>query len=488
MPFAPLVQLLAVAFQVAQAPEPMFQVTAGGSAVALHDFPGGVFGQFELTRPVSVEVRAAFDIRWVDIRPKSAGIAPAIAPDHASFRFQMDKPAPLTIEFNGDWRRVIHLFANPPEQNPLRAGAPNVRYFGPGVHEPGLIELKDGETLYLAAGAWVKGIVSSIGTKNVTIRGRGILDASGARRPGSGGSAPLAPSPASPALGPGQPAPQYGGRRNMIYLEGTEGARVEGITLINSPSWTFYARGTSGTRIDGIRILNGRGACSTDGIDLVSSSDALVENVFIRTNDDNVVIKNSDSKDIHDVTVRKAVFWNEPCGNAIEIGFELRTGMIEKIRFEDIDIIRVERGAALSIHNGDSATVRDVTFHDIRVEDARHKLIDFALVYGQYGPDRPETQQERTARMDPGGAWDGVLRCTPEQRAALAKGRGHIRDIRVTNLQVLESLPYSIIAGWDSGHAVENVVIEGMTHLGRPVRNAADGKFSIDNASGVKFR
>jgi hypothetical protein len=274
----------------------------------------------------------------------------------------------------------------------------------------------------------------------------------------------------------------------MIYLEGTEGARVEGITLVNSPTWTLYARNTDGTRINGIHILNGGGPCTTDGIDLVSSSNALVENVFIRTNDDNVVIKNLDSKDVHDVTVRHAVLWNEPCGNALEIGFELRTGTIEKVRFEDIDIIRVERGAAMSIHNGDTATVQDVTYDNIRVEDARHKLLDFALVYSRYGPDRPEAEQERESRMDMGGAWDGILRCTPEQHAALAKNRGHIRNIRVRNLKVLEFLPFSVLSGWDAEHAVENVVIEGMSVHGQLVRNAEEGKISTDYAPGLQFR
>jgi hypothetical protein len=453
-----------------QPPRVRFEVSAGAVPVELHEFPRGVFGIFEVSKPVDVEIKANFDIRWVDLRPKSAGIIPAISRDHGSLRFRMNKPVPLTVEFNGDWRRVIHLFANPPETDPPRPGMPNVRYFGPGTHDAGTIELKDGETLYLAPGAWVKGNINSIGTRNVVIRGRGVLDSSGFQnRP------------------PGPP-PERRVRRNMIYLEKTLGARVEGITLVNSPTWTFLARNTDGTRIDGIRILNGGGACSTDGIDLVSSRDAVVENVFIRTNDDNVVIKNSDSTDIRDITVRHAVLWNEPCGNALEIGFELRTGTIEKIRFEDIDIIRVERGAAISIHNGDSATVQDVTFDNIRVEDARHKLLDFALLYGQYGPDRPETQQERMSRMDPGGAWDGVLRCTPEQRAALARNRGHVRNIRVRNLQVLEFLPFSVVAGWDAEHAVENVVIEGMTVHGRPVRNAANARLVSDFAPGLRFQ
>ncbi len=469
------------------APPPLFEITAGGKTVELHDFPGGVFGQVEIARPTEIEVRARFDIRWVDIRPTSAGIAPQIAPDHGSFRFRLDRPLPLTIEFNGQWQRVIHLFGNPPETNPLHADAPHVRYFGPGLHEPGLIELKDNETLYLAEGAWVKGIVASVGTKHIAIRGRGVLDGSGIprRRPAGPPGQDAQPAPLPP---PSAAAVNYGTRRNMIYLEDADNAFVEGITIVNSQTWTFNARRSNGLRVDGIRILNGHGPCSTDGIDLVSSSDALVQNVFIRTNDDNVVVKNLDDREVHDITVRKSVLWNEPCGNALEIGFELRSAPIHKILFQDIDIIRVERGSAISIHNGDSATVQDITFDNIRVEDARHKLIDFALLYGQYGPDRPADRAEIAARMDRGGAWDGVLLSTTEQKAALANGRGHIRNILVKNLQVLECLPFSILSGWDEDHAVENVIIEGMTWQNRPIRNAVEGKFSVDHAPGLTFR
>lgn len=450
-----------------QAPQPAFEVRVADTLVPLHEFPRGLFAIFEVARPVDVEIRTNFDVRWVDIRPKSLRIAPVIAADHASFRFRMEKPAPLTIEFNGEWKRVLHLFGNPPEKDAPAPDAPNVRYFGPGKHEAGAIDLKDGETLYLAPGSWVKASVNAIGSKNVTIRGRGVLESLGAQRQAQG---------------------YGGGRRNMIYLEDTEGARVEGITLVNSPTWTVYARRTNGTRIDGINILNGGGACTSDGIDLVSSSNAQVENVFIRTNDDNVVIKNLDSKDVHDITVRKAVLWNEPCGNALEIGFELRTGTIEKIRFEDIDIIRVERGAAMSIHNGDAAIVKDISYENIRVEDARHKLLDFAIVYGQYGPDRPESREERMKLMDPGGAWDGVLRVSSaEQREQLSKNRGYIRNIRVRNLQVSDALPFSLVSGWDKQHSVEGLAIENMTHNGKRVRTPAEARVSTSFAT-VKVR
>ena len=465
-----------VFFQTAAAQQaPLVQVTVDGQPLRLHNFHGGYFGQFDLARPAEVVIRADFDVRWVDVRPKSAGVVPVIGADHSTVRLQVKSPIPLTVEFNGDWRRVLHLLINLPEKDPLKAGMPNVRYFGPGEHEPGLIELKDGETLYLAPGSIVKGVVRAVGTKNITIRGRGILDASNlpSRGQSSGGAAPRQ----SPNI--------YGGQRNMILLENTQGAKIEGITLLNSQSWTVHLRNAEGTHIDGIRILT-TPACSTDGIDIVSSSNVLVENVFIRANDDCVVVKNMMDKGVRNVTVRNAVFWNMPCGNGIEIGFELRTTPVREIRFQDIDIIRVERGAAISIHNGDSALVEDVVFDNIRVEDARHKLIDFAVLYGRYGAvDRPD----RSRPSDPGGAWDGVIRLDPEERAMRAKNRGRVRNVRVTNLHVVDgALPYSIIAGYDKEHPVENVVIENLRYLGRPLRTAAEGKFSVDHAPGFVIR
>jgi len=462
--------------------EPLFQVRVNGQPLDLHEFLQGAFGQFELAQPVEVEIQAAFDVRWVEVRPKSAGITPVIGSDHQTIRFQLRSARPVTVEFNDDLAQVLHLFAYPPEKDPPQPGAPNVRYFGPGIHEAGLIELKDGETLYLAPDSWVKGNVRSIGTRNVVIRGRGILDGSEVGRK----TARQASSASGTAAVPAYAA----GNDNMIYLQGTAGATVEGITIFNSSHWTLYARSTRGTHIDGVRILNSSVNYGNDGIDLVSSSDVLVENVFVRTNDDCVVVKNLNDVETRNILVRRAVLWNMPTGgNALEIGFEMRSRTTSNIRFEDIDIIHVERGAAISIHNGDAATVEDVVFDGIRVEDARRKLVDFTVLYAQYGVDRPPTQEEREQRMDRGGVWDGAQRFTAEERPERARFRGHIRNIRVTNLNVVAgALPYSIVAGFDGEHTVENVVIEGLQYQGRLIRTAAEGKFVVDHAPGFEIR
>jgi Glycosyl hydrolases family 28 len=462
--------------------EPLFQVRVNGQPLDLHEFLQGAFGQFELAQPVEIEIRAAFDVRWVEVRPKSAGIAPVIGSDHQTVRIQLKSARPVAVEFNDDLAQVLHLFAYPPEKDPPQPGAPNVRYFGPGIHEAGLIELKDGETLYLAPGSWVKGNVRSIGTKNVVIRGRGILDGSEVGRQAARKSSSANGTAAVPAYAAGDD--------NMIYLQGTTGATVEGITIFNSSHWTLYARSTRGTHIDGVRILNSSVNYGNDGIDLVSSSDVLVENVFVRTNDDCVVVKNLDDVETRNILVRRAVLWNMPTGgNALEIGFEMRNRTASNIRFEDIDIIHVERGAAISIHNGDAATVEDVMFDDIRVEDVRRKLVDFAVLYAQYGADRAPTQEERERRMDRGGVWDGAQRFTTAERPERAKFRGHVRNITVRNLNVVAgTLPYSLVAGFDGDHAVENVVIEGLQYQGRLIRTAAEGKFVLDHAPGFTIR
>ena len=53
---------------------PEFTATIDGRPLELHEFTQGKFALFELAHPAEVELRAGFDVRWVNVRPKSAGI------------------------------------------------------------------------------------------------------------------------------------------------------------------------------------------------------------------------------------------------------------------------------------------------------------------------------------------------------------------------------------------------------------------------------
>jgi hypothetical protein len=173
----------------------------------------------------------------------------------------------------------------------------------------------------------------------------------------------------------------------------------------------------------------------------------------------------------------------------VEIGFENRSHAISDVHVEDVDMIHVERGAAISIHNGDSGVVEDVSYDNIRVEDAHRKLIDFAVLYAPYGPDKPASRELIDQRIDRGGTWDALLCYLPSEKAALTGRRGHIRNITVKNLQVVAgALPYSVMAGFDPEHAVENVVIEGLIYQGRAISDPASAKLVTDFATGIVIR
>lgn len=476
-----LAAILAMAsLPAAKAAENTIEVLVNGHALPVHEFRQGVFALFPFAGPMEVEVRTHFNTRWVDVRPRSTAIRAEIGADHETVRFRIDHPVNLTVEFNRDISKVLHLFAYAPETDAPAPNTPGVKYYGPGRHEAGVIDLAAGETLYLAPGAWVHGCVRSVNSHDIAILGRGVLD-------GSGLDAARAVASKSNT---GRQAEYQDWNHNMIYLKNVERARLGGITLFDSRAWTVFLLECREVRVEGMRILNPSVHYGNDGFDLVSSSHVLIDNVFVRTNDDCIVVKNLANIPTRDIVVRNAVLWNMPTGgNALEVGFEMRSATTSNLRFENIDIIHVERGAAISIHQGDDGLVEDVSFENIRVEDVRRKVFDFCVLYAQYGIDRAPTAAERRQRLDVGGVWDGEQRFTPAERPVIAGARGHVSGVRVKNLQVVDGpLPYSIVAGFDEAHRVDDVVIEGFSYLGQPLRTLQDARLIVEHAQGVKLQ
>ena len=68
---------------------PDFRAYVDGKPLELHEFPQGAFGLPEVAHPVDMELRTGFDVRWVTVRPLSAGIAASIAADHRSVSFRV---------------------------------------------------------------------------------------------------------------------------------------------------------------------------------------------------------------------------------------------------------------------------------------------------------------------------------------------------------------------------------------------------------------
>ncbi len=420
-------------------PSPDYRLRADGREVFVHHCPAASYACFSLEGKVELEVEPGYSFERAVVRPLSRAVEPRV--EDGVIRLSLHGPAKLSLELDGDLSRPLFIFADPPARDIPAPDAPGVRFFEAGrVHEAGVMELDAGETIYIEGGAVVRGAVHAESAEGVTVRGRGVLDGGAFVQSGRG-------------TGPW-----------LLRFIACRGVRVEGIAAVMSPRWTMPCVGCQDVLAEGVKIITlGVGH---DGIDFVGCRDATARDCFIRTDDDCVAVKASTyrddcgGEDVSRIRVEGCVLWNGRPGNALEIGYETRCDSMDAIVFRDCDVIHVEwegysSGAALSIHNGDRATVTNVLYEGIRVEDARQKLIDLKVTLDRYSRDEE---------------------------------RGHVRGVTLRNIQVVDGpFPPSIIQGYDSEHSVEDVIIENLMVRGRPVADCAEAKLVVEKARTPRF-
>jgi hypothetical protein len=372
--------------------------------------------------PATVEVLVAGEVSQAVVRPVSRGLVPTVTGQRITFT--LERTGNLCLDVAGQLPLFVYL--NPPEREVPSPEDPTVHYFRAGrVYEAGEIILAAGETLYIEGGAVVRGVVRGIEAHGVRVCGRGILDGGWCTQ-----------------------------SRMMIVLEGCEAARIEDIIMIHPTGWMVVLGACRDVTVSNLKQI-GEVMCS-DGIDIVGSSDVLIEGCCLRNNDDCVVVKALTyadrptgtrldwRRDVKNVMVRDCLFANAEGGNAMEIGFELRTESVSGITFRNIDVLSVHRhGAVFSIHNGDQAVVHDVLFEDIRIEHCYDKFIDFRILSSRYSH---------------------------------APGQGQIRDITLRRIH-WQRTPFnigytvSLMGGYNAEHRVERIRLEEVTLDGVTIRN-----------------
>ncbi len=387
------------------------------------------FANFDTSERVAVRIVAKQSLRDLVIRPLSAEIQPTRTSDHEMF-FALDGPAKLSIEPDGK-KGPLLLFANPIETDAPKPDDPGVVYFGPGVHKPGRIDVKGGQTLYLAGGAVVKGGVSAQGD-NIKILGRGILDGS-----------------------------DYQWRKGPYGVTlGIRGSNVEvnGITIRGSSHWTIVPRNSRRVTIRNVKICNGR-VQNDDGINPCNSQDVLITDCFIRTDDDCVAMKGMESSgeksNVEGVTVENCTLW---CDRAriFLLGHESRAPKMRNIRIRNLDIIHFTMTAFL-LEPGEEMRLEDVLVENVRINgEGQHELIRLKPTVNQY---------MRT------------------------KVPGHVADVTFRNIEVTgKPGDYFVqLEGADADHKVCNVNFENISILGERLSRDSKGLSVGDNVEEVRF-
>jgi len=340
----------------------------------LNDLDTASFAYFDMNYPVTVSVKVSTPVTAVKILPLSAGIIPKI--NGKSVSFTMAIPKNLTVEINGRWIRSLHIFANPPETNVPQPNDTSVIYFGPGVHEVSQMTIGDNKTLYIAGGAVVHAVLSReekngdqmhfpptfiLKGKNITVRGRGIIDAR------------LCPTHT----------------RNMFLTNGSD-IRFEGVILLDASTWFMPIRQSDHVMISNIKLIGYRS--NSDGIDIVSSRDVTVENCFIRSSDDLIVIKSDRKQGKSDhIVARGCSLWNVTA-HALSIGAEVRED-VNDVLFTDCDVIHdTGREWSLRVYHSDSARVSNIRFENIRIEES-HRFISLWIGQSFWSEDKSQRGQ-----------------------------------------------------------------------------------------------
>lgn len=383
----------------------------------------GAFASFDLQGSATVTVTVPQAITAAKVLPASFGVKPVI--QGSSITFTVDKPRHLTVEINGEWVKSLHLFVNPPETDIPKADDPNVIYFGPGIHEVSRLVVGDGKTVYIAGGAVVRAIIKpdekfsvsgysglknypptfELKGKGIRLRGRGIIDATGCTTHS----------------------------RHMVFVSGSD-ITLEGVVLRDSPTWTVPIRRSDRVMVRNLKLIGYR--ANSDGIDICNSRDVTVEDCFIRTLDDLVVIKSDKGKGpVQRIITRRCVLWNQ-VAHGLSVGAEL-ADPVDDVLFSDCDILHDQgREWSLRVYHCDAAPVTNIRFEDIRIEEAR-KCISL---------------------------WIGKAVWTRDAE------RGTIRDVLFRNITAAGKDLKVELVGADEAHAVDGVRFENVVLNGQPLQ------------------
>lgn len=397
---------------------------SGPGAVALFSFEG----------TVSVTLTADEPITSYDIRPKSLGITGAV--DGNRLTFTLERPGHCGVEINEDFSKPLFIYTNPLEVDKPDPDDPHVTFFEKGtVHEIGDMKLAglENHTVYLEGGAVVLGNLTVRGS-DYRVRGHGLLY--------SGPDSTRGPT----ILNVGRSSNAvFRDFTTITHWDGNYGCSVWNSDSVSFTNW---------------RMLN----TAKDGLNPMGTQNMTVDSCFLFGDDDASAIKTSKytTQDAAFITFRNSQIWN----NSIEIGYETHGGDIHDITYKNLDIIHVRvKGEVhnnyplneMSIHVNDNGTVYNVSYEDIRIESSlSNRFFEFRIIYAPY------------AAYPKNGA---------------AEYRGHVRDVYLKNIRVIDgdNFPVSKIGGWDAGHLVENVGIEGLFIYGREILDTAAGKIKIND-------
>jgi polygalacturonase len=224
-------------------------------------------------------------------------------------------------------------------------------------------------------------------------------------------------------------------RPRLIQIFKSSNVEVRGLTLRRSGFWTVHVCYSKTVTVDGITIRNnigGRGP-STDGVDVDSSTDVLVENCDIECNDDAVVLKagrDADGLRVNRPTENVVIRDNTIRAGTAGITFGSETsGGIRHVEAYRIHVLpSVPIGIFFKSARTRGGTVEDISIHDV---DMRGVETAVRVEYN-WNPSYSYAKIP-TGMANVPAYWRALAEVVPPE-----KGLPHLRNLRIARIHAVE--------------------------------------------------
>lgn len=366
--------------------------------------------QCNISKDVPVVVRKKTKIVNYRIRPLSKNLRGELV--NGELHFKVDKPQMLYVEV--DQETPLLLFLTPFEKNIPKKTDKKVVYFGPGIHEAGVIHPKSGQTIYLAPGALVKGRIYGENVEDVKVLGRGTLDARG-----------------------------YTSKPDKICgieFKNSRDIIVEGIGLRTGEWWQILFLLCNNVKVSWMNLMSF--GLNNDGIDIDGVTDFYVHDCFIGCGDDGfgwhaVDAEANGEPPTQDCLAENCVIYNTHAGNGLRVGASMETQLFKNITFRNIDVLEHANFGIRSDYS-DWALSENIIFENFFIEKPKN-AINIKIEKTRYSND--------TGFRDERGNINGL----------------YFINVRTQGGQI-------ILNGYDEKHAIRNVTFKNCLVEGRPLK------------------
>ncbi|HEY3839521.1 MAG TPA: glycoside hydrolase family 28 protein [Bryobacteraceae bacterium] len=369
--------------------------------------------------------------------------------------------------------------------------------FKPGVYLTGAIFLKSGTHLEIAEGVQLRGVQDLAGypimptrvagiemewpaalinvyeQSGVTVSGKGVVDGDGKvwwdkywkmRRE------EYEPKGIRWAA-------DYDCRRpRLIQIYKSSAVKLEGLTLKRSGFWTVHVCYSAKVTVDGVTIRNNEGGKgpSTDGVDIDSSDNVLVEHCDIECNDDAICLKAGRDADglrvnrpsehvvIRDDTVRAGAA-------GVTFGSET-SGGIHDVEVERLHVLQgVPNGILFKSASTRGGTIRDINIHDVDMQGVGSAF----SVQFNWNPSYSYAKIPQGIKNYP-AYWKVLTEPVPPER-----GLPHLRNVTISDVKAKDTrVAFSVSSYKDSpllNFTFKNIDVAAGT-AGK-IQNASNWKF-----------